>query len=156
MKYLKFIFKRNNSSLWKSLPLYIKAFALYFIVLDLAFLIYAVGSVYGLVPAIKYITIYGLYTTSLCSGYGLIILTLYSFKAIVACSLLLGKKGTYLLGFIDGSLGIIFWSYATLLPIFAEHFNGPHILSFEILLLIPYNIYMGKSLFNNAQNPKTF
>lgn len=146
------MFNKNGSTLWNSLPGYIKGFSVYFFLLGLFVCLYIPGQVFQFLPSMKSVSIYGLRATSFIHGIGFIILILYLYKVFVGYSFYVGKSYAFLLGFIDANLGLLICGFIALEPVFLSDLVVPHVVSFEILLLIPYSFYMSKRLFSHNEN----
>lgn len=125
----------------KLLPWWIKIFIWIFIIFGV---FSPIGLVFGIFGFQFNQALYGLETNDPFSATGLVILTIFTLKGIVAYGLWFEKRWAVQLGIGDAILGFSICSFVMLYPVLTG--TGANInFRLEIILLIPYLVFLVKS-----------
>ena len=147
-QFIEFNTKRRRDLL----PKWIRVFCWIFMVLGGISIISFIAGIFGINYKIE---IYGLRSNAPLSPIGLLIFTVFIIKAVAAYGLWFEKNWAILLGFIDGTLGLILCLLATLiLPHFVDGYTKVFSFRLEVIAIIPFMIKLTniKSEWNNLQN----
>lgn len=124
----------------KLLPWWIKAFIWIFLVFGA---IIPIGIVFGLMGKPFQIALYSIETNHPFSSTGIALLFLFLLKTFVAYGLWTEKKWAIIAGIWDAVIGILICSFIMFIaPMLFAHMKFT--VSFELLLLIPYYLYLIK------------
>ena len=118
------------------LPWWIKIFIWIFFLFGL---IVPFSIIFGVLGKSFQIALYGLETNHPFSITGLLLISLFVLKGIVAYGLWFEKRWAIDWGIVDAILGVIICTYTFISSLFS---TNSFQFSFELLLLIPYLIYL--------------
>ena len=120
------------------LPWWIKIFMWLFLILGL---LSPLALVYGILGSPFQVSLYGLQTYEPASLTGLIVISLFLLKGIVAYGLLTEKDWAITLSIVDAGIGIFICVVLMLYPFFL-YGSESFVFRLELILLIPYLIKM--------------
>ena len=128
------------------MPKWLKYFSILFAIIGLVIPIIIILNLLDFKPEIA---IYGLGSNSIFDAMGIIILLVFIIKAIVSYGILRKEIWAFKLALFDGILGIVICiSKFGLIDILSDRSNINFEFRLELLILIPYLIYIARNKLN--------
>ena len=128
------------------IPKWLKYFSFLFAIIGLLIPIIIILNVIDIRPQLA---IYGLGSNSIFNGIGIIILLVFTIKAIVSYGILRKEKWAFKLALFDAILGIVICILKFgLIDILKDKSNINFEFRLELLILIPYLIYIARNKSN--------